>query len=444
MSCLKKIDARSGCAFSNALNLFTVPPTNVAINRSCFREILPLNTISESPYHFRIFSDNLWTDLSRTYVYLELALEKQKADGSWTHVEAADKVAPIQSIGQTFIEQLRVSVSNTEIYDSGPLYAYRNYVTTELSYPLGTKTTFLEAAGYQLENTPDHVDDPGFKRRAARFVGGKSVQFMSRLDFDLANQELLLLNNTDVTFSLYRAQDKFLITCLKGGDEVTIFRLKLLSIKLYTKMVEVQPSLNLSLYANLEKQAAKYALRKTEVKSCFLTEGRTEFDRNLFNSVIPRRLTMCLVSSKAFNGHFSLSPFNFKPYGIRDISVNAGGLNYPSVPYQNLDFGSGACVRPFVDLYESLALANSEHNNGLTMDRFRNGWCFFVIPLTSSLDDNCGLELVRNGSTNVRITFNSDTPVPAGGLELIVLAEFDQLVTIDFNRRVVTDLSASS
>ena len=95
-------------------------------------------------------------------------------------------------------------------------------------------------------------------------------------------------------------------------------------------------------------------------------------------------------------------------------------------------------------LYEALGLANSDRSNGLSLDRFGNGWCFFVIPLTSSLDDNCGLELVRNGPTNVRITFNSDSPVPAGGPELIVLAEFDQLVTVNFNRRVVTDISASS
>ncbi|KAH7664865.1 Protein F19G12.2, partial [Aphelenchoides avenae] len=337
MSCLKKIDARSGCALTNALNIFAVPPTNVAISRSYFREILPLNTISESPYHFRIFSDNLWTDLSRTYVHLELSLEKQKPDGSWAAAESADKVAPIQTIGQTFIEQLRVSVSNTELYDSGPLYAYRNYITTELSYPLSTKETFLASAGYHYEHTQDAADDEGFKKRAALFTGGKTVQLLSRLDFDMGNQELLLLNNTDVMFSLYRAQDRFLVTCLKQGD-TTAFRLKLHSIKLYCKMVEVQPSLNLTIYANLEKQAAKYALRKTEVKSCFLTEGRTEFDRNLFNSVIPRRLTMALVSSKAFNGHFAFSPFNFKPFGIRDIAVNAGGMNYPSVAYQNLDF----------------------------------------------------------------------------------------------------------
>lgn len=76
MSCLKKIDASGVCALANALYIFAFPPTNVAISRPYFREILPLNTISESPYHLRIFGDILWTDLSRTYVHLELSLEK--------------------------------------------------------------------------------------------------------------------------------------------------------------------------------------------------------------------------------------------------------------------------------------------------------------------------------------------------------------------------------
>lgn len=444
MSCTKKIDASSSFALSSALNIFAVPPTNVAVTRSHYREILPLNTISESPYHFRIFSDNLWTDLSRTYLYLELALEKQDADGKWVRATAADKVAPIQNIGQTFVEQLRVSVSNTEIYDSGPLYPYKAYMTTELSYPESTKSTFLAASGYRVESVHDSADDEGFKKRAALFHDGKSAQFLSRLDFDLGNQELLLLNNTDVLFSIFRARDNFLITTLKGDPDTSVYRLNLLSIKLYCKMVEVQPSLNLSVYANLEKAAAKYSLRKTEVKSCFLTEGRTEFDRNIFNSVIPRRLTMALVASKAFNGHPHMSPFNFRPYGLRDISVNAGGVNYPAVAYQNLNFDGGAYIRPFVDLYESLGMANSDRSCGITLEKFRNGWSFFVVPLTSTLDDNCGFELIRNGSTNVRLSFNADSPVPDGGLELIILAEFDQLLTIDFNRRVVTDISASS
>lgn len=337
MSCTKKIDERSGCALSNALNIFAVPPTNVAVARSYYREILPLNTISESPYHFRIFSDNLWTDLSRTYLYLELALEKQGADGNWVAVEAADKVAPVQAIGQTFVQQLKVSISNTEVYDSGTLYPYRAYMTTELSYPESTKSTFLAATGYYPENTKDVHSDPGFKKRASLFTGGQTAQFLSRLDFDLANQELLLLNNTDVVFSIYRAPDRFLLTSFSDAQPSASYRLNLVSIKLYCKMVEVQPSLNLSIYSTLEKQPAKYSLRKTEIKSCFLSEGRTEYDRNLFNSLIPRRLTCGLVASKAFNGDQRLCPFNFNPNSIRGVVLNAGGVDYPSVAYHNLD-----------------------------------------------------------------------------------------------------------
>lgn len=87
-------------------------------------------------------------------------------------------------------------------------------------------------------------------------------------------------------------------------------------------------------------------------------------------------------------------------------------------------------------------MANSDRSCGITLEKFRKGWCFLTIALTSTLDDNCGFELVRNGSTNIRITFND--PVPVGGLELIVLAEFDQLLTVDFNRRIITDISASA
>jgi hypothetical protein len=66
-----------------------------------------------------------------------------------------------------------------------------------------------------------------------------------------------------------------------------------------------------------------------------------------------------------------------------------------------------------------------------------NGWTFFVVPLTSTLDDSCGLELMRSGTTSIRLQFNEE--IPAGGVEMIVLGEFDQLIMIDYNRHVVSD-----
>lgn len=329
-------------------------------------------------------------------------------------------------------------MGNTELYDSGPLYAYKAYMTNELSYSANVKDHFMSCAGYHRSTVHDSSADAGFQKRCAIFSGGGSVQFLSRLDFDLGNQELYLLNNLDLLFTIYRAKDAFLLQCLRHGWILNAnqYRIHLHDIKLYVKMVEVQPSLNLSIYKLLEKQPATYAVRKTEMKSCFLTAGRTEIDHNVFSAAIPRRLTIALVSNAAFNGSMLLSPFNFGPFAIREISVHAGGQIYPGVPHR-MDFNRRFCVRPFVDMYEALGVANADRSFDISFEQFLSGWTFFVISLTSTLDDSCGFELLRSGTTSVRLQFND--PIPPGGVEMVVLGEFDQLIMIDYNRHIVSD-----
>ncbi|KAL3087414.1 hypothetical protein niasHS_009565 [Heterodera schachtii] len=396
-----------------------IPPTNVSVVRSFFRQVLPLATITqESPYLFRLYSDNLWTDLSRIYLYLELSIEKPGANDKWVTIDDADtSVSAIQGIGQTFVQQLKVTVGNTEVYDSGNLYPFKAYITNELSFPVNAKKNFLGSTGYYHTVNQDDSTDDGFKERCKIFKGGKNAQFLSRLDFDLGNQELYLLNNLDLLFTIYKAKDVFILQTLKAND-ATKYRLTVHDVKIYAKMVEVQPSLNMSLYKTLEKQPATYAVRKTEIKSSFISVGRYEFEYNVFSATIPRRVTIALVGNSAFHGDYKLSPFMFEPFDLREISVHAGGVVYPAVPYK-LNFSKDHFVSAFVDMYEALGMANSERSFDISMAQFKKGWTFFVIPLTSTLDDSCGFELLRSGTTNVRATFNS--PIPLGGVEMIVL-----------------------
>ena len=442
MSCPKKISEQSALAFNSALNIFSVPPTNVSVCRSFFREVLPLSTVTQdSPYLFRMFSDNLWTDLSRVYLHLDLSIEKEVGN-TWKAITQADDadVGTIQGIGQTFVQQLKVEAGNTELYDSGPLYPFKAYLTNELSFGSQVKDHFMASAGYYRSQAHDARADAGFQARCALFSSGRKAQFLSRLDFDLGNQELYLLNNLDLLFTIYRAKDAFLLQCLRAGGSTHPYRLFLHDIKLYVKMVEVQPSLNLSIYKLLEQQPATYAVRRTEVKNCFLTAGRTEIDHNVFSAAIPRRLTIALVQNQAFNGSLQYSPFNFRPYAIREISVHAGGQIYPAIPHR-MDFDRGSCMRPFVDMYEALGCANADRSFDVSFAQFRDGWTFFVVALTSTLDDSCGFELLRSGTTSVRLQFNEE--IPPHGVEMIVLGEFDQLIMIDYNRHIVTDSKIS-
>ena len=99
MSSTKKIDAKSENACHNGLNIFTVPPTNVSINKSTVREILPLNSVDDSPYEFRVFSDNQWLDLAYTKLYIQCQIQKRDGVG-WVPLTAQD----------TLVRQFKCSV----------------------------------------------------------------------------------------------------------------------------------------------------------------------------------------------------------------------------------------------------------------------------------------------------------------------------------------------
>ncbi|KAH7670021.1 CBN-RNR-2 protein, partial [Aphelenchoides avenae] len=194
------------------LNIFGVPPTNVSVDHSQTREILPLNAIEEtSTYEFRIFSDNQWLDLSKTYLYLQLQL--QKYDNSvWVPLDVNDQnVAPVQAIGNSFVRQLKMYVNSTEVYDSTALYPYISYLENEQNYSTDVKDTWLMASGYYREDKIDDIDGKGFKSSVEVMGHGQICEFETRLDFDLANQGLYLLNNLDVLFTIYKNDDKFLV-----------------------------------------------------------------------------------------------------------------------------------------------------------------------------------------------------------------------------------------
>uniref|UniRef100_A0A914HIK0 Uncharacterized protein n=1 Tax=Globodera rostochiensis TaxID=31243 RepID=A0A914HIK0_GLORO len=234
-------------------------------------------------------------------------------------------IGPPVGIGQTFVQQLKVNVGNTEVYDSGNLYPFKAYITNELSFPSNAKKHFLGSIGYRHSKTHNNENDEGFKERCKIFQGGKKAQFLSRVDFDLGNQELYLLNNLDLLFTIYKAKDSFLLQTLLGND-TNKYRLAVHDVKIYAKMIEVQPSFNMSLYKSLEKQPATYAVRKTEIKSSYISAGRYEFEYNVFSATIPRRMTIAMVENAAFNGDYKTTPFKFEPFDVREISVHAEHL----------------------------------------------------------------------------------------------------------------------
>ncbi|KAL3086815.1 hypothetical protein niasHS_008602 [Heterodera schachtii] len=188
----------------------------------------------------------------------------------------------------------------------------------------------------------------------------------------------------------------------------------------------------------MESTPAKYALRKVEMRSIFLGTGRTELSHNVFTSTLPRRLICTFVSTDAYSGARHLSPFNFEHANIHSISAEANGLTFPSTPYL-FSFGNQKrFVRAFVDMYAGLGLDDSDNKTvSISMARFLSGWAFFVIPMTSTLDDTPGFELIRQGTCTVKVQF--EQPIKADGYEMLILGEFDSVLSINADRVLSTD-----
>jgi len=73
------------------------------------------------------------------------------------------------------------------------------------------------------------------------------------------------------------------------------------------------------------------------------------------------------------------------------------------------------------------------------LQRFLNGWCFYVIPMQSTLEDyGQNFEIIRNGTTCIKLHFKEAIKE---SMEMLVVGEFDSILSIDSARVLSSDNS---
>ncbi|KAL3075109.1 hypothetical protein niasHT_039189 [Heterodera trifolii] len=374
-----------------------------------------------------------YIDLSKCYLLTEFRIRKENANGQLMDLTIDDEnIAPIQMIGQTFIRNIKMSINGREVFNANALMAYKTYFSHELSYSTTAKDSHLNAAGYYRDTGETLETGPGFIQRRDLFAESKTAQFIAKIDTDLFNQPLYLINFCELDVEILPNDNDFVLIAPTGGR----YRFEIMGLKMYVKKVSLMDGLALDIARKLEIKPARYAVRKTMMKSMFISQGRFEFTANLFMDQIPRRITMGLVSNADYSGTITRSPFNFQPFNVREIAIIANGRSYPQAPY-DLDYPHGKYVRAFNDMNEAVGFANSSESNGITFPQYGKTRCIYVFNLTSSGDDQAALfDLIKNGTTAVSIKFNR--AVPVGGLMLVVMGECDSLGAVSTTTAITT------
>ncbi|KAL3082249.1 hypothetical protein niasHT_035779 [Heterodera trifolii] len=355
-----------------------------------------------------------YVDLSKVFVCTEFKLKKVADDGVVVDVPANAAVGLIQMPGATFIRNLKVHINLREVYDSNQLYSYKVFLDTELCYPVAAKEAYFGVAGYFRDSDPTKVND---KRKKA-VEESKSFQTITKLSADIFNQDLYMISNVEIDIELALQSDDFMIHQEAANRDK--YTLEVIDCRLIVKTVDLMDGLSLDIAKKLDMEPARYGIRKTLMKSLFITGGRYDFSANLFTEEVPRRVIIGLVPNQNYIGQNQKNPFYFNHHNVRNIELTASGRTYPQFPY-NLDYKNNRYARAYHDTQEHLGMACTTESNGISYSMFKTAYCLYVFQMTNSQEDSPGFELIKEGCTAVNIRFAE--AVPNEGVTLIAYAD---------------------
>ncbi len=419
------------------LDLFSVPPTQTSIEHGHWIEYYPLAAGTEyGPIEFNILgSGEEYMDLGNTALYLRAKIVK--SDGS--DLTADDQVGPSNLFLHSLFSQVDVALNETLVSPSTNTYPYRAYLETLLSYGDEAKTSQLTSELW-VKDEPGKLDDAtntGLVERRSYTDTSKVVELFGRLHSDIFMQDRYLPNGVNVKIRLVRSKDAFALLCF---DDNPTYRVKIEDAKLYVRKVKLAPSVHLGLIKALEKGTLKYPIRRVECKILSVPSRSMTFNKDsVISGQLPKRVVIGLVDNDAYNGIYGKNPYNFKHNKLNFLAVYLDGQQIPAKPLQP-NFEEDMYIRSYLTLYQGTGMYGDDAGNTISRKEYKHGYTLYAFNLTPDLAEGLGhLNLIKHGDLRLVMHFAETLPET---VNVVVYAEFDNIVEIDRNRNILFDYTA--
>lgn len=237
-----------------------------------------------------------------------------------------------------------------------------------------------------------------------------------------------------IHLQLYRNSDNFVLEGHESGKPNV--KLDLIGMSLMVKAVNVISSANLALEKTLLSHPAKYPYTRTRVKCISVPGGRSDLPfSTIFTDIIPRRIIVGCVDQEAYDGNIAKSPFNFKPFGVTEVTIDAGGTVYPAQPFTSI-FSANKYAKNFLMFYENLGAVGENRHLSIGYKKYKSGYTLHAFNPCAT-DSNSDFELIKAGTTQINMRFAEKTP--SSGIQVIIYAEYDGMYQIDHFRNIHSD-----
>ena len=429
------VDTNSCICVKSELDIFSVPPTQTSIEDGIVVDYHPIASLVDTgPIEFDIPA-SVEHYLDRAHVYLHLAVKITKNDGS--NLEAGSAVGPTNLFLHSLFSQVDVQLNGKQVSSSSNTYAYRAYLKTLLNYGKPAKESQMTAALWYKDTATKMdtagADNAGFTKRATFTATSKTVGLFGRIHADLFHQEKLLITGVGMHVKMVRSKTPFALMSNEAGAN---YKFKIERATLHVRKVKVAHAVALAHAKALEYGNAKYPLQRVECKTFSVPAGgRDVTQEKIFTGQLPTRVVVGCVENDAFNGVFKKNPFNFQNYKITRISLHVDGEEKCPL---TCDFETGRIAQAYMSLFSSTEKAFKDEDIDVSREDYVNGYSLFCFDLTPDLGESDHFSLIKSGNVRLAINFAEEL---ARTINVIVYAEFQNVLEVDKNRNVFYDFS---
>lgn len=425
------IHPKSSIAPHPQLDLFSVPPTQVSIEKDVGEEIRPLSTLTTNqPIEFVISGAvDEYVNFSETYIFVKCRVLVNKDDLSDPKSEDWDSVIPAQYFLHSIFSQCDVLIGNNEITVSPQTYQYKSYLEALLTFAESAKKTHMEASLFGSKNYRNKRIRPTTNKG----ITGRWFDMMGKLHIDLTFQQKLMLGGCDIKIKLLPSDPKFYFTVGTGLKA----QLELGEVSLHVHKSRLFPSVVSAIAEAVRVSPALYPITRTEVKRVGIPQGQLDFVQDVIRGPMPRRVLVMLVDTSAFNGSFTKDPYEFKNYGINFCAVYMNSTQYPTKAFTP-DFENELFVREYMKLMQTLNQNGTDVYTDLNMSKFAKDTTIFAFDFAPDLTSGPGVaghaNIMTDGVMRLALRFSKQTPE---AINVLIYCEYDECFGVDSNRTVV-------
>ena len=429
------------CALT-MLDLFAVGPTQTSVESGAWVEYNPISSLSDGvPIEFVIGgSGQDYMDLANSYIYVKAQVTR--ADGA--AIDATDHVAPVNLLLHSLFSEVDIKLNDTLVSSTNNTYAYRAYIETLLTYgeeakksQLTTAMYYKDTSGHMEEANPHDVAaaNQGMKSRFALVEDGRVVDMMGCLHSDLFFQDRLLLNDVTLRMRLVRNKDAF---CMMSSVAGAAYKIKISVCKMLIRKVKLSPSIHVAHGKALEIGNAKYPIRRATVKTYTIPRGHLNHSQEqLFAGDTPSRIVVGIVDNDSFNGSFLKNPYNFKHFSVNKVQLYVDGQQQLVRPIET-NYANNHFIPGYMSLFTASGKYMKDESLDISRDDYSHGYAFYAFDLSPDLTDSGHFSLMKEGSLRLDFAFANAL---VNTVNVIVYAEFQNVIEIDRNRNVIFNYS---